>query len=304
MLIQSEFMKSKIPIITIEQLNSCDSHISMNVDIRRLEDHVRTLKESDFPHRHDFFNLIYIAQGSGTHDIDYCRYYVKPKQMFFMNDGQVHDWSFSDDTIGYTLFFKKEFYEVIEKKLSLPALPFFNLNSNNIPYVVFSDEQSVILEQFFEMILKEFKEAKLYNESVIKLILKMILINSLRIYENCNPQNASSLNFTKIHKFETLIDQNYKSIKSVKDYASLLNISAYYLNAICKDTLGRTSGDMIRDRVILEAKRLLLHTSISVCEAAYQLGYEDCSYFIRLFKKNTELSPEKFRTLKNQKNAQ
>ncbi|WP_394996036.1 AraC family ligand binding domain-containing protein [Emticicia sp.] len=85
---------------------------------------MRNLTVVDFPHRHDFYNLIYIKRGSGTHDIDFKRFDVEPNQIFFMNDSQVHEWNLSDDTIGYTLFFKKEFFEVVEKSLSLQALPF------------------------------------------------------------------------------------------------------------------------------------------------------------------------------------
>jgi hypothetical protein len=109
-------MQKSIPIITIEQLNSCDKNIWMKLDVRRLEDHLKTLSSADFPHRHDFYNLIYIKQGSGTHDIDFKRFIVEPNQMFFMNDGQVHDWNLSADTVGYTLFFQKRILRSYRKR--------------------------------------------------------------------------------------------------------------------------------------------------------------------------------------------
>ena len=105
------------------------------------------------------------------------------------------------------------------------------------------------------------------------------------------------MNVTKIRLFENLIEIHYKNLKSVKDFAGKLNISANYLIAVCKETIGRTAGEMSCGRVILETKRLLLHSSISVCEVAYYLGYYDCSYFIGLFKKDVGNTPEKFRTL-------
>jgi AraC family transcriptional activator of pobA len=290
-------MKKTIPIYTIEQLNSCDKHMMMNVDIRRLEVHMRNLTVADFPHRHDFYNLIYIKRGSGTHDIDFKRFDVEPNQMFFMNDGQVHEWNLSEDTIGYTLFFKKAFFEVVEKSLSLQALPFFNNGSNDIPLVVFSEEQSKIIENLFEEIIKELQMNQLYKDSQVKSLLKLILVHSIRIYQPIFKGKSNTLNVSKIRLFENLIEIHYKNLKSVKDFAGKLSISANYLNAICKETIGKTAGEMIRNRVILEAKRLLLHSSISVCEAAYHLGYDDCSYFIRLFKKDVGRTPEKFRAL-------
>jgi hypothetical protein len=120
------------------------------------------------------------------------------------------------------------------------------------------------------------------------------VIYSIRAYQPTFNSDNNSLNIAKIRNFENLIETNYKELKSVKDYAARLNISANYLNVVCKETVGKTAGDIIRDRIILETKRLLLHSTISVCEAAYFLGYDDCSYFIRLFKKNVGLSPEKF----------
>jgi len=118
-------MQKSIPIITIEQLNSCDKNIWMKLDVRRLEDHLKTLSSADFPHRHDFYNLIYIKQGSGTHDIDFKRFIVEPNQMFFMNDGQVHDWNLSADTVGYTLFFQKRILRSYRKRTFATSTSFF-----------------------------------------------------------------------------------------------------------------------------------------------------------------------------------
>ena len=70
-----------------------------------------------------------------------------------MNDGQVHEWDLSEDTVGYTLFFKKEFFEVVEPNLSLQALPFFNNGNNDLPYVVFNTEQGAVAEGIFEEII-------------------------------------------------------------------------------------------------------------------------------------------------------
>ena len=290
-------MQKSIPIITIEQLNSCDKNILMKLDVRRLEDHLKTLSSADFPHRHDFYNLIYIKQGSGTHDIDFKRFIVEPNQMFFMNDGQVHDWNLSADTVGYTLFFKKEFYEVIEKGLSLQALPFFNNSNNDAPMVIFSEEESQRIENLFEEIIIEFKANQPHRDTLIKSLLKIILIHSIRIYQPLFKGDSTELNVSKIRSFEMLIEKHFKEYKSVKNFADKLNITANYLNAICTKTIGRTAGELIRDRVILEAKRLLLHSSISVCEMAYHLGYDDCSYFIRVFKKEVGSTPEQFRLI-------
>ncbi len=293
-------MQKSIPIYTIEQLNACDKGITMNVDIRRLEVHAKNVDSVHFPHRHDFYNLIYITQGSGTHDIDFKRFEVLPNQLFFMNDGQIHDWNLSDDIKGYTLFFKREFYNVAETAFSIPNLPFFNTSANEAQMVIFEPDEAHIIENIFEDIYNEFQKGLLHHEAIIKTWLKIILIRSLRAYQPQFANSGSDLNISKIRSFEKLIENHYKEYKSVTDFADKLNITANYLNAICTKTVGRTAGELIRNRVILEAKRLLLHSTMSVCEMAYHLGYDDCSYFIRVFKKDVGHTPEQFRVLNRQ----
>lgn len=284
-----------IPVYTIEQLNSCDANIKMNVDIRRLEEHVKNSAGVHFPHRHDFYNLIFISQGSGTHDIDFRKYQVAPNQLFFMNDGQVHEWNLSADIKGFTLFFKKEFYNVAEPVFSLANLRFFHTSVNDAPMVIFQPDEGKIIENSFEEMLNEFKSGQAYNEALIKILLKSIIIRSLRVYQPNADNSATNLNITKIRHFEKLIESNYTKIKGVKDYAELMHMTPNYLNAICTKTTGKSAGEIIRDRIILESKRLLIHSSTSICEMGYKLGYDDCSYFIRMFKREVGITPEQFR---------
>jgi len=288
-------MNIKIPKYSIEQLNKCDQHIKMNVDIRRLQDHIANMEGLVFPHRHDFYNLIYIVQGSGTHDIDFKRFTVVPNQLFFMNDNQVHEWDLSADVRGFTMFFKKEFYTVAEPIFSIPHLPFFHNTSNEAQMVVFEKEEADVFEHYFEDILAEFQKGHAHSEAIIKTLLKIMLIRSLRVHQPQYQSSGSSLINTKIGLFEALIEKNYSTMKGVKDYAAVMNMTPNYLNAICTRVLGKNAGEMIRDRIFLEAKRLLVHSSLSICEMAYSLGYDDCSYFIRMFKKSVGQTPEQYR---------
>ena len=288
-------MELKIPKYTIEFLNQCDQHIKMNLDIRRLEDHIKNMDNVKFPHRHDFYNLLYITQGSGTHEIDFKQFQIVPNQLFFMNDGQIHSWKLSDDIKGFTLFFKKEFYNVAEPIFSLANLPFFHNSNNEAQMVVFDADESSVIEHFFEDMLNEFQKKQTYNDAIIKTLLKIILIRSLRVYKSHFNTTSASHNLSKIRQFESLIEQYYTTTKGVKDYAKLMNMTPNYLNYVCTSILGKTAGEMIRDRAILEAKRLLIHSPMSVCEIGYQLGYDDCSYFIKVFKRIVGDTPEHFR---------
>jgi len=78
-------------------------------------------------------------------------------------------------------------------------------------------------------------------------------------------------------------------------YADKLNVTANYLNKICKREVGKTAGDMIRKRIIIEAQRYLHYTNLTINEIAFDLGFENASYFITFFKKQTYFTPEQFR---------
>ena len=98
-----------------------------------------------------------------------------------------------------------------------------------------------------------------------------------------------------LHNFQSLIEQNFKTKKLPKEYAELLYITPNHLNALCKDVLTTSAGELIRSRIVLEAKRLLVNKEISVTEIAYLLNFQDASYFVKFFKKYTEFTPEQFR---------
>ncbi len=99
----------------------------------------------------------------------------------------------------------------------------------------------------------------------------------------------------RLEEFLELLESYISTHNQVSQYAEMLNLSSYQLNAITKATLGKTCSEIINEHIILESKRCLLATPNQVKEIAYHLGYDDVSYFIRFFKKQTGYSPEAFR---------
>ena len=110
--------------------------------------------------------------------------------------------------------------------------------------------------------------------------------------ENINITNQKNL----IYKFEKLVEENHATEHYPKYYADKLAITANYLNFICKNVSGKTAGEIIRNRIILEAKRLLINSEFSISQISFQLGFEDNSYFTKFFKTNAHISPSEFRT--------
>jgi AraC-like DNA-binding protein len=107
-----------------------------------------------------------------------------------------------------------------------------------------------------------------------------------------NSKNQTYL--TKLRQFEDLIEENFRSDKFVKDYAFKLNITEKHLNRVAKSCVGKTSTQLISERTILEAKRMLIYSKLNVTQIGEQLGYLDNSYFVRFFKKNVGITPFAF----------
>ena len=133
------------------------------------------------------------------------------------------------------------------------------------------------------------------NLNAVRIWLAQIFI---LIEEHCSRReeiDQSKGKLMHINEFTRLIDRHYKNIKFPKDYAAMLNMTSNHLNSLCMTLVGKTAGELIRERLVLEAKRLLVNAKISSAEIAFQLGFESSSYFTQFFKKNTGLTPNSFR---------
>jgi AraC-like DNA-binding protein len=130
---------------------------------------------------------------------------------------------------------------------------------------------------------------------MVKALMLQIFFLIARLNTVDAPKSTANYNYTLLRNFQKLTNQRFADLKLPKDYAELLYITPNHLNAICKDILGTSAGEVIRNRVILEAKRLLINLNLSVTQIAYTLSFTDNSYFTKFFKKYTGLTPEDFR---------
>jgi YesN/AraC family two-component response regulator len=129
-------------------------------------------------------------------------------------------------------------------------------------------------------------------------LLHLFLLESRRIFDQQNQvpkQDQEATPDTTIIRFKQLIEDNFVSEKNVSAYAELLDINPSCLNELTKRITGITAGELIRNRVIDETKKLLYSSNLSGKEIAYDLGFDDPAYFSRFFKKYTSLTLKEFR---------
>jgi AraC family transcriptional regulator, transcriptional activator of pobA len=283
--------KQKIPIHDFSK----DDATSIRFQLSPLE------KKSKYnamePHRHNYYEIFIFTKGGGYHEIDFERILIESGSVHFVSPGQVHILSRSPESYGYVLMFSRDFYSLnLKNKDILFELPFLN-NASSKPYLNLNTKDFAVFFQLLESIKNEADQDSVANEDVIRSYLNILLLKSRNFYNHL--YDDSNLNTSTLHvlfyKFRTLVEQNYRTLHLVKEYAELLSTTPEHLNEIIKKISGKTASDVISDRIILEAKRLLLFSEFSNKEIAFFLSYEDPSYFSRFFKNKTGLSPGEFK---------
>jgi AraC family transcriptional regulator, transcriptional activator of pobA len=243
-------------------------------------------------HRHDFFFVLALERGAGSHEIDFASLKVCDHSVFFMRPGQVHQLALKAGSTGYLMEFKNDFYHPHDRLSHQLLRRASNKNLCRVRANGFNRLLGILTFIFQEYTGKQ----ELYQE-VIKANLGIFFIELVRNRQNReSPSHHVNLYAQeRLEEFFELLETQISTHKQVSQYADLLNLSPYQLNAITKAMLGKTGSELINEHTILEAKRNLLATSDQVSQIAFQLGYEDVSYFIRFFKRHTGFSPEAFR---------
>lgn len=285
--------KVKIPVYNLRHLVKEDRK-QEELQVERLELYLgKHYQQLHTPHRHTFYHLVLFTSGRGSHTIDFAGFTVKPFELYFMIPGQVHSWHFKGTPEGYVINFSEQLLRsFLLDQHYLERFSFFSGNSEDcvcrLP--VSAQAEGVRL---MEAMLKRIAE----GGDQLKLWLMEFL---LLVDESCNNRGADQAAVSRqkellFRGFRKLIDQHYKTIRLPKEYADLLYITPNHLNALCKEMAGKTAGEVIRDRVILESKRLLVNAELSIAEIAYELNFQDNSYFSRFFRKQAGMTPEEFR---------
>ena len=244
------------------------------------------------PHKHDFYYILALQKGGGMHSIDFMEYTVRPGSLFLLRPGQLHSLELHAKSTGFILEFDEAFYparqrigasrwvKAISRNQCRMRTPGFQSLYNRLSYIYTESRQR--LEGYTEAIRAE---------------LDLFFLDYIRQSRQPSRSPAADKAYTedRFEELARLIESNITRLRSVKDYAALMHLSPYQLNALAKSARGKTVSALIQEQIILEAKRNLLAGSAQVKEIAAALGFEDNAYFIRFFRKRTGLSPEAFR---------
>lgn len=286
--------KKILPVYSIDTLSSVPiSPRDFTVDhfSHYLDEHPNL----QFPHKHSFYHLVYFSKGSGKHSIDFVNFIVEPGQVYFMIPGQVHSWAFKTKPDGFIINFSEQFlHSFLVNPRYLDQFSFFSGTANEQVGLIPKTNRAEI-EKLFEIIIEESKSKSGLKDDFTRTSLLQLFIKISRYSFKEAKGKIQNSNSIILKNFQKLIEQNYKQMKLTRDYASLLYVTPNHLNALCKDLTGRSAGELIRDRVLLEAKRLLVNAGLTVAEIAVELDFADNSYFSKFFKKYEGVTPDVFR---------
>lgn len=246
-------------------------------------------------HRHNYYEVLLFDRAGGKNMIDFELYDVQEQSIHFICPGQVHALNRNQDTDGYLMIFTKDFMAMNGGNLSvLHDFPAFNKTAPAVWHPSTPDFNGILnLVTFME---QEVKSIPSHQEAMLAAYIQAMLIKCKALiiasgdYQHHN-ESAQEL----IQRFNHLLEKHFLKFHKVNEYADLLGLTPNHLSDSLKKISGKTAGELIHQRIVLEAKRLLLHSAAATKEIAYQLGFHDPSYFSRFFKANTGSSPESFR---------
>ncbi|MEM6817122.1 MAG: helix-turn-helix transcriptional regulator [Bacteroidota bacterium] len=285
-------MNEKVPIKTLQQCFDQNEHF--NFGIKDMKPRTEGKKFNRKPHRHDFYFVLFIHKGSGYHTIDFKSYKITDYSVFFVSPGQVHSLQLDENAEGFAIFFKPEFYLLDSNLKKLLDFPFFHTLSNE-PALFLDKERYEVVQHNIKDIFDEYSNFEIGRNNVIRAYIDILLVKLSRYYQKETLAGEPLRTTYLLRELENLIDHNYISVRSATEYSDMMNISAKHLSDITRKALNKTITNLIHERIVIEAKRLLLYTDYTVSQVAYELEYFDKSYFLRFFKKNVGLTPETFR---------
>ncbi|MBE8721892.1 AraC family transcriptional regulator [Sphingobacterium pedocola] len=247
------------------------------------------------PNQRMFYTIIYFEEEGGRFTIDQSIVQVEKGEALAIAPSSVCTFKINKEAKGWVLSFTDAFFS---KRYNDNVLCDFSFLKGNTLCKQFENAEDMqrlymIIDAMYDEFIRSGTDSKTILRSYLNIVLGILgRSNGLTVDIPYNREKES-----KIRMFEKLLEEYYKLERFPSFYAEKLNISTNYLNRICKEGRNRSIGEIIRDRILLEAERLLFHTFKTVSEVSFELGFDSASYFITFFKKKHGVSPEEYRKM-------
>lgn len=244
-----------------------------------------------------YIKVLYLPEECSV-TIDFKQYKTTTPSLFFINSNQYLQIEKEGKKPGYFMYYNRDFYcvQIHDAEVACDGLLFNNIFE--MPMTALPGKDVLFVEGIYNQIQEEFDAPDASQEEMIRTYLKQLIIKATRIWKvqqlgALNNEPSREMDFFR--DFSRLVEIHFRTKHTVADYADILGVAPKTLSNKFNRLELKQPNDIIKDRIILEAKRLLGYSSLSVKEIAYQLGYDDPAYFNRLFTNKVGDTPSNFK---------
>ncbi|WP_420146686.1 helix-turn-helix domain-containing protein [Spirosoma sp.] len=281
-----------VPIYTLAQDPVLEGEL---FSMLQVEEHLAHRSELLLPHRKDYYLLAFVRRGSSRHWVDMTPYVTKDNSFYVFAPNQLIVKEEPKPLWGTALAFTTEFL-ALQENAALAKLPLIH-NPQNAHELLLTNADATFVDDLLTKIYAEYCRPGEWQQRMVTAYLTVLLTYLSRLYTDQFESNTLSVDKLMLKKYQLTIDEHFRELHQVSEYASLLHVSAGYLSEVVKSQSGRPAIVHIHERLVLETKRLLFHTQHSLKEIAFDLGFADASYFSRFFKRETGLTPAEYRAV-------
>lgn len=292
--------QSKTTMEKASTIHESDSNIFLAMP---LTTYVEQHRGPIFPRRDNFYHLVLFTDGTGSFTVDFDTFRIEPYLTYFTVPGQVHTWSFDSLPRGYIVNFGADLLDsLLSERNYLQRFGFSTgIAVDQVIRVGHTAGKRI------ENLLREMVDATNDSNGRPMDYIRILLLHALFVLDaqgsramhdpgsTVGERQSRTRNKVLIRHFRELVEQHYRTERFPKFYADQLQVSSNHLNIVCKTYLGKQAGSFIRDRILLEAKRMLTHPDMIIADLADELHFSDNSYFTKFFKKMEGITPEEFR---------
>lgn len=243
------------------------------------------------PHRHDFYHVVWIDSGTGTFIRDGQNHPVKSGSVIFVPPGQVHTWRWKETLAGYLLSFEPAllFSQKERPDRLLHELTHWSIGAKNQGRVTGAIRG--LLEAAFEDLAHEFCSNDEFRDDMLRAQVTALLIRLHRLFVGGAPLEAQEHFASMTSRFLSLLEREEGKFYRASHYLTALSVSSRVLVKAVLTETGKSPSAWIRDRTLLEARRLLTYTDLTISEIAYRLNFRNVSYFVRFYRRLAGMSP-------------
>lgn len=280
----------QVPVYTIEPDGLTGSR---HFKVYNFKGSLPNQSELLIPHRKDHYLVVFIRRAGTRQWIDMTPYTLRDNTIYFSAPNQVIVKEEFEQLWSTGIAFTSEFLS-FQENASLSKLPVIQ-NPHNGHELLLTEQDVNFVEEMITKINGEYEHPGEWQQRMLTAYLTVLLTYLSRLYNEQYKDNNVSVDKLLLKNFQTKINEHFRELHEVSRYASQLNISAGHLSEVVKAQSGKPAIKHIHDRLILEARRLLFHTSNSLKEISFELGFADASYFNRFFKRETGITPAEYR---------